>query len=46
MGQKLGGGGCALFSGVAASPSNTTSRKARLTSVPSGVLIHAAVWPQ
>ena len=93
MGQKLGGGGCALFSGGAGSPwtqsrraeaylhtkwhlspssrvattdisrklgalcplgegelsPNLTQcrvRRPRPTSVPSGILIHAAVWPQ
>ena len=38
MGQKLGGGGCALFSRVARTPSNTKSPGARPTSVPSGIL--------
>jgi len=32
--------------GVAGSPSNTMSRKLRPTSIPSGILIHAALWPQ
>ena len=45
-GPKLGGGGCALFSGVAGSTSNTMLRRPRPTSLPSGILIHAAVWPQ
>jgi len=32
--------------GVAGSPSNTTSPGLRPTSLPSGILIHPAVWPQ
>jgi len=32
--------------GGAATPSNTTSLGPRFTSVPSGILIHPAVWPQ
>jgi len=46
MGQKLGGGGYAFFLGVAVSTSNTMSRRPRSISVPSGILIHAVVWPQ
>ena len=46
MGQKLGGSGCAFFLGVAGPTANTMSRMLRPTSVPSGILIHAAVWPQ
>ena len=46
MGQKLGGGGCALFLGVAGSTSNTMSRRPRYSSVTSGILIHPTVWPQ
>ena len=46
MGHKLDGSGCALFLEVAGSTSNTMSRRPRPTSVPSGILIHAAVWPQ
>jgi len=45
-GPKLGGVGCALFLGVAGSTSNTMLRRPRPTSVPSGTVIHAAVWPQ
>jgi len=45
-GPKLGRGGCALFLGVAESTSNTMSRRSRSTSLPSDILIHAAVWPQ
>jgi len=43
-GSKIGWG--VTFLGVAVSTSNTMSRRARPTSVPSGILIHAAVWPQ
>jgi len=41
-------GGCANFFGAggAATPSNTTSPGPRLTSVPSTILIHPALWPQ
>ena len=46
MGQKLGGVGVPFFLGVAGSTSNTISRRPRPTSVPSGILIHVAVWPQ
>jgi len=45
-GPKFGWGECAFFLGVAGSTSNTMSRRPRPTSVPSGILIHAAVWPQ
>jgi len=45
MGQKLGGV-YALFSGVAGSPSNTKSPGLRPTSIPSGILVYPAVWPQ
>jgi len=38
--------GCAFFSGGAGSPSNTKSPGTRPTSIPSGVLVHPAVWPQ
>ena len=47
MGQKVGGRGCgAPFIGGAASPSNTMSPGPRPTSIPSGILIHPAFWPQ
>jgi len=46
MGQKLGGGGCALCLVVARSPSNTKSPGPRPSSTPSGILVHPAVWPQ
>ena len=45
-GTKIGWGACALFLRVAGSTSNTMSRRPRSTSVPSGTLIHAAIWPQ
>ena len=35
-----------LSGGGAGSPSNTTSPGPRPTSVPSGILIHPAIWPQ
>jgi len=34
------------FLGRAATPFNTTSPGLRFTSVPSGILIHPALWPQ
>jgi len=44
-GPKIGG--CAPFSlGGAGSPSNKKSPGSRPTSIPSGILIHPAVWPQ
>ena len=44
-GQKIGW--VCLFSGGNWVPiDNTMSRRPRPTSVPSGILIHAAVWPQ
>jgi len=45
MGQKLGGGACAFFLGVAG-PHRTKSPGPRPTSTPSGILVHPAVWPQ
>ena len=44
-GPKIGRG-CAPFWGRAASPSNTKSPGPRPTSIPNGILIHAAIWPQ
>ena len=38
--------GYAFREGGAGSPSNTMSPRLRLTSVPSDILIHTAVWPQ
>ena len=47
MGQKLDGSAwCAFFPGVAESPSNTKSPGLRPTSIPSGILMHPAVWSQ
>jgi len=46
MGRKLGS--CVPFSGEggAGSPSSTMWPGLRLTFIPSGILIHPAVWPQ
>ena len=45
--QNWGDGGCcAPFRGGAGSPSNAMSPWPRPTSVPSGILIHPASWPQ
>ena len=41
----FGGGGCAPWGG-AGSASNTMLPGPRPTSIPSGILIHPAVWPQ
>jgi len=47
MGQKLGEGGCAFFCGGSwVCTSNTMSPGLRPTSIPSGMLMHSAVWPQ
>jgi len=46
MGQKLGAVGVPFFSGAAGSPSNTMLPGPRLTSIPTGTLVHSAVWPQ
>jgi len=45
-GPKIGWGLCPFLLGGAGSPSNTKSPGPRPTSVPSGILIHPAVWPQ
>ena len=46
-GSKIGGGLCPqFFEGGAGSPSNTKSTGQRHTSIPSGILIRPAVWPQ
>ena len=37
---------CPFFGGGAGSPSNTMSPGPRPTSIPSGILMHPAVWPQ
>ena len=45
-GPKIGWG-CAIFlAGGAGSPSNTRSPGPRPTSIPSGILVHLAVFPQ
>jgi len=44
IGRKVGG--CCAFPWGAGSPSNTTLPGPRPTFVPSGILIHLAVWPQ
>jgi len=44
MGRKLGG--CTPYRGAAGSPSNTMWPGQRPTSIPSGILIHPAVWSQ
>jgi len=43
-GRKVGG--CDPFRGGAGSSSNTMSPWPRPTSVPSGILMHPAIWPQ
>jgi len=45
-GPKIGWGGCALLLEVAGSPSNTKLPEPRPTSIPSGILVYPAVWPQ
>jgi len=46
-GPKIGVGLCSLIGeGRAGSPSNTMSLGSRSTSLPSGILIHPAIWPQ
>jgi len=44
MGRKLGA--VPPYFGGAGYPSNTKSPGARPISIPSGILIHSAVWPQ
>ena len=44
MGWKLRG--CAPSRGGAVTPSDTTSPGPRFTSIPRGILIHPAIWPQ
>ena len=47
MGRKLGRGLAPFCGGeLRASPSNTKSPGLRPSSIPSGVLIHGAIWPQ
>ena len=45
-GLKSKRGCCAPFRGGSSVPSNTMSPGSRPTSVPSGILIHPAVWSQ
>jgi len=44
MGRKFGGSAAPFW--VAGSPSNTKSPGPRPSSIPSDILIHAAIWPQ
>ena len=44
--NKLAGGDAVPHSGGDGSPSNTMWPGPRPTSIPSGILIHPAVWPQ
>jgi len=44
-GPKCKSGGCALFREKLGPPPNTMSPGPRPTSVPSGILLHPAVWP-
>jgi len=47
MGRKLAGGAPHIrWGGKTGSPSNTKSPGLRPTSIPSGILMHPAVWPQ
>jgi len=46
LGQKLGAVPLLRGGSGAATSSNTTSPGPRFTSVPSGILIHPAIWPQ
>ena len=45
MGQKLGEVDVPFFLGVAGPHWNTMSHRPRPTTMPSGILIHATVWP-
>jgi len=45
MGRKVGAA-MSLSVGAVGSPPNTMSPGPRPTSIPSGILIHATVWPQ
>ena len=45
-GTKIGGWAPFVGGGGAGSPSNTMSPGPRPTSIPSGLLIHPAIWPQ
>jgi len=46
MGLKLGAVHIPFWRGGVGFPSNTKSLGPRPTSIPSGILIHAAIWPQ
>ena len=46
MGRTVEGAAVPLFWEGAGSPSNTMSPEPRPTYLPSGILIHPAVWPQ
>jgi len=47
MGQKVCvGGAVLLWGGGARAPSNTVLPGPRPTCIPSGIVIHPAVWPQ
>ena len=46
MGQKLGGNRCALFSGGSWVPIEHKVAWAEPTSIPGGILVQPAVWPQ
>jgi len=46
VGWKLGRGLCPLFGRVERGPHLTKSLGLRPSSIPSGILIHAAIWPQ
>jgi len=45
-GPKIRSGWGCFFLEVAGSPSNTKSPRSRPTSIPGGILVHPAVWPQ
>jgi len=45
-GPKIGWDGCAFFLEVTGCPSNTKSPEPRPTPIPSGILVHPAIWPQ
>jgi len=46
MGRKFGGGSALFSVRGAGSPSNIKSPGPRPSSMPSGILIHTAIWPQ
>jgi len=46
MGRKLGRGSAPFSGGGAGSPSNTKSSGPTPSAISSGILIHAAIWPQ